>query len=62
MLVWNTSFCNNQKTAISVGEARGVVLLALEQSNLPLSEMTPLQVKSTVTGYGKANKSRYKKL
>jgi crossover junction endodeoxyribonuclease RuvC len=51
-------FYNNQKTAISVGEARGVVLLALEQSNLPLSEMTPLQVKSTVTGYGKADKKQ----
>ena len=51
-------FYNNQKTAISVGEARGVVLLALEQFSLPLKEMTPLQVKSTVTGYGQAKKKQ----
>jgi crossover junction endodeoxyribonuclease RuvC len=49
-------FCNNAKTAISVGEARGVVLLILEQHKIPLSEFTPLQVKDSITGYGKANK------
>lgn len=49
-------FCNNLKTAISVGEARGVVLLALQEGNLPIKEFTPLQVKSAVTGYGKATK------
>lgn len=51
-------FCNNQKTAIAVGEARGVVLLALEQFSLLVKEMSPLQVKSTVTGYGKAKKKQ----
>jgi crossover junction endodeoxyribonuclease RuvC len=51
-------FCNNAKTAISVGEARGVVLLVLEKSNIPLKEFTPLQVKSVVTGYGKADKKQ----
>ena len=51
-------FYNNQKTAVSVGEARGVVLLALEQFSLPFKEMTPLQVKSTVTGYGQAKKKQ----
>ncbi|HPQ79156.1 MAG TPA: crossover junction endodeoxyribonuclease RuvC [Candidatus Dojkabacteria bacterium] len=51
-------FYNNQKTAIAVGEARGVVLLALEKYSLPLKEMTPLQVKSSVTGYGKAKKKQ----
>ncbi len=49
-------FCNNAKTAISVGEARGVVLLVLEQNKLPLKEFTPLQVKSSIAGYGKATK------
>jgi crossover junction endodeoxyribonuclease RuvC len=49
-------FYNNAKTAISVGEARGVVLLSLENNNIPIKEFTPLQVKNAVTGYGKANK------
>ncbi len=51
-------FCNNAKTAIAVGESRGVVLLALEQNNIPIKEFTPLQVKSAVTGYGKADKKQ----
>jgi len=51
-------FCNNAKTAIAVGESRGIVLLALEQNNLPMKEFTPLQVKNAVTGYGKADKKQ----
>ncbi len=49
-------FQNNQKTAIDVAEARGVILLAAQKSGIPLFEYTPLQVKSAVTGYGKAEK------
>lgn len=49
-------FKNNQKTAIDVAQARGVILLAAKQSGVPLFEYTPLQVKSAVTGYGKAHK------
>lgn len=51
-------FCKNAKTAISVGEARGVVLLTLSEYNIPLYEFTPLQVKSSITGYGKADKKQ----
>jgi len=51
-------FYNNAKTAIVVGEARGVVLLCLEKSNIPVHEFTPLQVKSSISGYGKATKSQ----
>ncbi len=51
-------FCNNAKTAIAVGEARGVVLLTLEQNKIPLTEFTPLQVKDAITGYGKADKKQ----
>lgn len=51
-------FQNNQKTAIAVAEARGVTLLAAQNSNLPISEYTPLQVKTAVTGYGQAHKSQ----
>lgn len=49
-------FQNNKTTAIDVAQARGVILLALQQGNVPLYEYTPLQVKSAVTGYGKAEK------
>lgn len=51
-------FQTNQKTAIMVAEARGVILLALKKSNVDIFEYTPLQVKSAITGYGKANKSQ----
>ncbi len=51
-------FYNNAKTAIVVGEARGVVLLVLEKAGIPVSEFTPLQVKSSISGYGKATKQQ----
>lgn len=51
-------FYNNAKTAIVVGEARGVVLLCLEKNNIPVHEFTPLQVKSSISGYGKATKKQ----
>jgi len=51
-------FYNNAKTAIVVGEARGVVLLTLSEENLLVYEFTPLQVKSSITGYGKATKKQ----
>ncbi len=49
-------FQNNQKTAIDVAEARGIVLLSLYEHTVPLFEYTPLQVKSAVTGFGQAEK------
>ncbi|HPZ18161.1 MAG TPA: crossover junction endodeoxyribonuclease RuvC [Fervidobacterium sp.] len=55
-------FYKNVKTAISVGEARGVILLAIKHSNVPFVEFTPHQVKLTITGYGRANKSQVQKV
>lgn len=51
-------FNRNVDTAIPVGQARGVILLAAAKNNLPLMERTPLQVKQSVTGYGKATKEQ----
>ena len=51
-------FQRNVTTAISVGQARGVVLLALADRFIPCAEYTPLQVKQAVTGYGVANKKQ----
>ena len=51
-------FNRNVTTAIPVGQARGIVLLAAAKNNLTLVERTPLQVKQAVTGYGKATKAQ----
>lgn len=51
-------FTSNQKTAIAVAQARGVILLACAQNNLEIFEYTPLQVKQSVVGYGRATKSQ----
>lgn len=51
-------FTTNQKTAMGVSQARGVVLLAGEKHKLPILEFTPLQVKSILCGYGKADKQQ----
>lgn len=49
-------FNTNKTTGIMVAEARGVILLACAQKQIPVFEYTPLQVKSAVVGYGKAEK------
>ena len=51
-------FCRNVTTAFSVGQARGVMLLAAAQSGLPLYEYTPMQIKQAVVGYGHAEKKQ----
>ena len=53
-------FFKNQKTIIPVAQARGVILLALAQKNIPVFEYTPLVVKQTITGHGRADKSLVK--
>lgn len=49
-------FNTNTTTAIDVAQARGVIVLAAETAGLPVYEYTPLQVKQSVTGYGRAEK------
>lgn len=51
-------FTTNQKTVMQVSQSRGVILLTLEELGLPISELTPLQVKSSIAGYGKADKKQ----
>lgn len=58
MAVEQLFFNRNVTTAIAVGQARGVVLLAGTQAGLELAEYTPMQVKQTVVGYGKAEKQQ----
>jgi crossover junction endodeoxyribonuclease RuvC len=51
-------FENNQKTAITVAQARGVILLTIAEFGIQAYEFTPLQVKNTLTGYGAADKKQ----
>ncbi len=51
-------FSKNQKTAMGVSEARGVILYLAGKLSVPILEFTPLEVKLTVTGYGKADKGQ----
>ena len=51
-------FAANAKTAMSVGQARGVILVTIADHKLKIIEVTPLQVKIAATGYGKAEKSQ----
>jgi len=51
-------FAKNARTAMTVGQARGVAMLALANGGLSISEYTPKQVKQAVTGYGDARKEQ----
>lgn len=55
-------FCKNLKTAIVVSQARGVVLLAAGQKQIPVQEFTPLQIKQALTSYGKASKNQVQQM
>lgn len=55
-------FNNNAKTALTVGQARGVILLAAVKNRIPVFEYTPLQVKQALTGYGRASKSQIQQM
>ena len=56
MAVEKLFFNTNSKTAIDVAQARGVILLAAAKAGAPVYEYTPLQVKQSVVGYGRAEK------
>lgn len=62
MAVEELYFSKNTRTALSVGQARGVILLTGIKSNLIIGEYTPLQVKQAVAGYGRAEKIQVQKM
>jgi crossover junction endodeoxyribonuclease RuvC len=55
-------FERNVRTALNVGQARGVALLAMAESNLQIGEYTPLEVKQAVAGYGGADKNQVQQM
>jgi len=55
-------FFKNQKTVMSVSEMRGVLLFTLAKYDLPIQEFTPLQVKQSVSAYGRAEKKQVQRM
>lgn len=62
MSVEKLFFARNVTTAMTVSQARGVVLLCGQQAGLALFEYTPMQIKQSVTGYGKADKKQMQEM
>ncbi|NTV44287.1 MAG: crossover junction endodeoxyribonuclease RuvC [Candidatus Yonathbacteria bacterium] len=48
----------NKTTAMRVAEARGVIIVTVARNNIPVHDLTPLQIKMAVTGYGRADKAQ----
>jgi crossover junction endodeoxyribonuclease RuvC len=55
-------FQRNVRTAISVGQARGVALLTLAEAQVPVAEYTPMEIKQAVVGYGGADKNQVQQM
>ncbi len=55
-------FSKNVKTALQVGEARGVIMLTCEMERVPVVEISPKEVKVALTGYGQADKRQMQKM
>jgi len=62
MAVEKLFFCKNTSSAMQVGEARGIVMLAGHHAGLRVFEYTPLQVKQAVTGFGRAEKAQVQQM
>lgn len=62
MAIEKLFFARNVTTAMSVSHARGVAMLTGYQANLEIEEYTPLQIKQTMTGYGKADKKQVQEM
>ena len=62
MSIEKVFYNSNAKTVIDVSQARGVIMLAAQKSRLPVFEYTPLQVKQSVVGYGRADKKQVQEM
>lgn len=60
--VENVYFFKNLKTAMPISQAKGVIMLAAAQKKIPVLELTPLQVKMSICGYGQADKNQVQKM
>ncbi len=62
MAIEELFYNKNAKTVINVAQGRGVTLLAAAKNNIPVFEYTPLQVKQSVVGYGRADKKQVQQM
>ena len=62
LAVENLYFFKNIKTALPVSQAKGVILLTAEKRKLPIYEFTPLEIKQSIVGYGRAEKNQVKEM
>ncbi|OGZ17811.1 MAG: crossover junction endodeoxyribonuclease RuvC [Candidatus Nealsonbacteria bacterium RBG_13_36_15] len=62
LAVENVYFFKNLKTALPVSQAKGVIMLAAANKNIPIYEFTPLQVKMAIAGYGRADKKQIQEI
>lgn len=62
MAIEELFFNSNQKTAINVAQARGVLILAAMNKEVPIFEYTPLQIKQAIVGYGRAEKKQVQQM
>ncbi len=62
MAIEKLFFAQNVTTAMTVAQARGVAMLAGRKGGMPIAEYTPLQIKQTLTGYGKADKKQVQEM
>jgi crossover junction endodeoxyribonuclease RuvC len=62
MAIEQLFFARNVTTAMSVAHARGVAMLTGKQAKLPIEEYTPMQIKQSLTGYGKADKKQVQEM
>lgn len=62
LVVESVYFFKNLKTALPVSQAKGVILFTAAKKNIPIYEITPLQVKMAISGYGRADKKQIQKM
>ncbi len=62
MAIENVYFFKNTKTAMPVSQAKGVIMFTAAKKKIPIYEFTPLQIKTTITGYGRAEKKQIKEM
>ena len=62
MSIENLFFARNVTTAMSVAHARGVAMLTGRKAKIPIADYTPMQIKQTLTGYGKADKKQVQEM
>jgi len=62
LAIENIYFAKNTKTAINVAKAIGIILLAAEEAKLPLVEISPLQIKQSLTTFGRADKKQVQEM